>query len=523
MTYSYVGGLGGQGSSFTYTPTTGNLLVVFVRTSVGSGSPISTAYIKDSNNSQWFVANATAQWNTTNYYGTAFYLPNCLGGSTTFTLSFNGATPPSEVTSCIVEYSGIATAAPLTASSLYVTPSTGTDTASAPTINNNFPTALVLSAWLDNAANTTVQAGTGYTRRLGGTITVVEDARLTSAGSVTPTWSPVTSGDAAGLFTLVFAETASPLLVASNISNYTPDGSNNCNVAVTCALHDSLLIYVIVSAASAPLTISGGGNTYVADSANPMNESNNGVYVYYWRVADNQTANPTVVIHEGGGTNVAAIGWVSLRNANSSNLVDDRNYVVTTTTDTSYFSDPVTQSLSNDVIIAWVTDAQGSGVAYAVSGNGYTRIQSSANVGSFDSALAMARAGIPGVGVTNPNWNSSTSNSGVSITTAISGIAPTISTQPKNQSAPSGSTVTFSVSASISTGGGSLSYQWYKNGAYISAANSSSYTTPALTSTDDGATYYCAITDNNGTSYTATVYSFILAAPQYRKSSWYKA
>ena len=60
---------------------------------------------------------------------------------------------------------------------------------------------------------------------------------------------------------------------------------------------------------------------------------------------------------------------------------------------------------------------------------------------------------------------------------------PTISTQPASQSVVKGSTATFTVTA---TGGGTLVYQWKKNGADIAGATASSYTTPATSDEDIG-------------------------------------
>ncbi len=57
-------------------------------------------------------------------------------------------------------------------------------------------------------------------------------------------------------------------------------------------------------------------------------------------------------------------------------------------------------------------------------------------------------------------------------------VAPSITTQPASQTVTAGQTATFSVTA---TGTAPLSYQWQKNGAAISGATSSSYTTPAET------------------------------------------
>src|SRR5207253_2550290 len=60
-------------------------------------------------------------------------------------------------------------------------------------------------------------------------------------------------------------------------------------------------------------------------------------------------------------------------------------------------------------------------------------------------------------------------------------VAPTITTQPANQTVTAGQTATFTVTA---TGTAPLSYQWQKNGTAIGAATTASYTTPATTTAD---------------------------------------
>ena len=81
---------------------------------------------------------------------------------------------------------------------------------------------------------------------------------------------------------------------------------------------------------------------------------------------------------------------------------------------------------------------------------------------------------------------------------------PTITSQPGSQSVATGETATFKV---VATGNGTLSYQWKKNGTNITGATSSSYTTPAVSSADNGAQYSVSISNAEGqvTSNTATL------------------
>src|SRR5882762_5199275 len=73
--------------------------------------------------------------------------------------------------------------------------------------------------------------------------------------------------------------------------------------------------------------------------------------------------------------------------------------------------------------------------------------------------------------------------------------APTITTQPASLAVTSGQTATFTV---VATGTAPLSYQWQKNGASIAGAITASYTTPATTTADSGATFRVMVSDSVG-------------------------
>ncbi len=76
------------------------------------------------------------------------------------------------------------------------------------------------------------------------------------------------------------------------------------------------------------------------------------------------------------------------------------------------------------------------------------------------------------------------------------GTAPYVTTQPGNQTVALGQTATFSVTA---LGTAPLTYQWRKNGSNISGAISSSYTTPATTTVDNGEMFDVVISNSAGT------------------------
>jgi len=100
--------------------------------------------------------------------------------------------------------------------------------------------------------------------------------------------------------------------------------------------------------------------------------------------------------------------------------------------------------------------------------------------------------------VSNPA-GSITSNS-ATLTVNAAPVAPSITTQPVNQTVTAGQMATFTV---VATGTAPLSYQWQKNNANISGApNSAGYTTPATTLGDNGATFRVIV--SNGVNPPAT-------------------
>src|ERR1051325_11575562 len=70
-----------------------------------------------------------------------------------------------------------------------------------------------------------------------------------------------------------------------------------------------------------------------------------------------------------------------------------------------------------------------------------------------------------------------------------SGPPPVITSQPQSQNVPLLGLVSFSVTASSGT---TMTYQWYKNGAAIAGATSSTYTILTVLGSDSG-TYYVRI------------------------------
>ena len=136
----------------------------------------------------------------------------------------------------------------------------------------------------------------------------------------------------------------------------------------------------------------------------------------------------------------------------------------------------------------------------------------SSNGGTFTSAPTtnLCSAGTASAVTGTGPWTWSCAGSGGGTTASCSAqlqsspVPPSITTQPQNQTVTVGTTATFSV---VATGSAPLSYQWSKNSTVITGATSSSYTTPATVSGDNGATFTVTVSNSAGsqTSNTATL------------------
>ncbi len=113
---------------------------------------------------------------------------------------------------------------------------------------------------------------------------------------------------------------------------------------------------------------------------------------------------------------------------------------------------------------------------------------------SFSSSVAIILVTLPFAGC--GSYSSTVSGNGP--------VAPYINTQPANQTVTAGQTATFSI---VVAGTPPLTYQWQKNGADISGATSSSYTTPVTTAADSGEMFRVMVTNAAGsvTSNSATL------------------
>src|SRR5208282_6206391 len=108
------------------------------------------------------------------------------------------------------------------------------------------------------------------------------------------------------------------------------------------------------------------------------------------------------------------------------------------------------------------------------------------------------------------NSAGNTPSTSATLTVNAAPLAPTITTQPANQSVTAGQTATFSV---VATGAAPLTYQWQKNGTAIAGATAASYTTPVLSIGDNGELFSVIVSNSAGNTPSTSATLTVNAAP----------
>ena len=111
-------------------------------------------------------------------------------------------------------------------------------------------------------------------------------------------------------------------------------------------------------------------------------------------------------------------------------------------------------------------------------------------------------------------WDASGSviSSNATVTVSANPSSPMISVQPASAVGSVGGSASFSVSATGTSSGGSLRYQWFHNSDAISGATNSVYTVTSITSADAGS-YYVAVTNSVTTITSSSVTLSIVSGP----------
>jgi hypothetical protein len=179
---------------------------------------------------------------------------------------------------------------------------------------------------------------------------------------------------------------------------------------------------------------------------------------------------------------------------NSVSSVTSNPAILTVNTAPAITSQPVSRSVTAGQTATFSVGATGTApISYRWRKNGANI--SGATAASYTTpATSSADNGAQFTVVVSNPAGSVTSN-GANLTVTAAPVAPSITTQPANRTVIAGQTAAFSVTA---TGTAPMSYQWKKNGANISGATATSYTTPATSTADNGAQFTVVVSNSLG-------------------------
>lgn len=160
---------------------------------------------------------------------------------------------------------------------------------------------------------------------------------------------------------------------------------------------------------------------------------------------------------------------------------------------------PVSQTVTAGQSTTFLISATGSGVTYQWQKNGGA-ITGATNSSYSIAVTTVSESGSEFTVTVSNNFGSVTSNPAfLTVNAAIS--APVISLQPSSQTVTAPNCGVFSAAA---TGTAPMSYQWMRNGLSISGANGSTYTTPATSTSDNGAAFSVVVSNTAGSATSAS-------------------
>lgn len=187
----------------------------------------------------------------------------------------------------------------------------------------------------------------------------------------------------------------------------------------------------------------------------------------------------------------------------------------TTTTGTGTTASAVTTALSVTSQPANTTLYEGQSQTFSIAATSskaitYTWTFNGTRVGSNSSTLPLSNVTTANAGTYSCSVTDGTTTVACTPFTLTVNRIVRISTQPSSMLVSAGTWQRLSVAA---TGTGPLSFQWYKNGAPLTGATSTSITFKSITSANAGS-YYCVIKNAGSTATSSTATIRILSAPQ---------
>jgi len=169
---------------------------------------------------------------------------------------------------------------------------------------------------------------------------------------------------------------------------------------------------------------------------------------------------------------------------------------------------PVSQTVTAGQSTSFSVSAMGSGVTYQWQKNGGA-ITGATNSSYSTPLTTVSDSGSEFTVTVSNNFGSVTSNPALlTVNAAMS--APVITIQPSNQTVTVPNSAVFSAAAA---GTAPMSYQWMRNGLSISGASGPTYTTPATSTSDNGAAFSVVFRNAAGSVISAAATLSVAPAP----------
>ena len=234
--------------------------------------------------------------------------------------------------------------------------------------------------------------------------------------------------------------------------------------------------------------------------------TSNGTLSYQWLKDGVEIVGATLSSYSISSVQGTNAGSYTVRVSNIAGSVTSSAATLTVISPPTISTQPLSQTVNIGSAVTFsVTATTGNGtLSYRWFKNG-TQISGATSSSYSINSVQATSAGSFTVRVSNAAGNVTSS---AAVLTVIS--LPTISTQPLSQTVAAGSAVTFSVTAT--TGNGTLSYQWLKNGTQVSGAISSSYSVSSVQETDAGS-YAVRVSNAAGSVTSAGAVLTVLGLP----------
>src|ERR1700676_401087 len=313
---------------------------------------------------------------------------------------------------------------------------------------------------------------------------------ITGATSVSYTTPATTASDDGVQFTALISNkvgrvTSNPVSLHVRVRGAPSITTQPANQTVTAT---QTATFTVVASGTAPLSYQ-----WLKNGANVAGATSSSYTTLLTTTADNGSTFDVVVSNTAGTAT-----------SNAATLTVNAASVVPTIT-----TQPVSQAVTAGQTATF------SVVATGTTPLSYQWLKNGANIAgatssSYTTPATTAADGGSTFNVVLSNTAGTATSNAATLTVKAAPVAPTITTQPANQTVTAGQTATFTV---VASGTAPLSYQWQKNVANIAGATSSSYTTPATTSFDNGARFTVVVSNSTGSVTSSAATLTVNAAP----------